>query len=708
LWGIETRNCHYKMKSATVEELAFFLNKDFDAKRPAPIFFLGAGASYTGGIPLASEIIQEIINGYSDYPSVQNLEPARRSYPNLMDAIGTDARNELLRGYIDKAKINVTHVYLAQMMIKGYADHVLTVNFDNLMLRALALFNEFPATYDLAILKDLTTTTPKKGSVVYLHGQHHGLWLLNTDAEMRRPGVHESITAFFHSIKDRPWIFIGYSGEDPIFNLILSLGNFDKGLYWVSYLQNPPCGDVCTKLLSAPDKNAKIIAGYDADAFVLKLSIALGLKQPDIFDKPFSALKTVLNNVVDIKDEEHLIPVKIRFDIAMKQVQTAINFFELGDVLEIENQKEQIIDILKKDVINLGLTRDFNESQILPLETRSKSLNNEAINLLVAWLYVDLGDRSVGLAFNPNETDKDQRFNEAYAQYQHALEVYHKMHEALNHWGNALTDQADTKAGLDAEALYLEAADKYKRALIIKPKFADAYYNWGIALGKMAKSGPAEKAEQIVDESIDKYRKATEINPNHHEAFHNWGNALGDIAIKATDNRSDKLFHEVVSKYQKAIEIKPDKSESYYNWGTFLGQMAKKKTGNEADILFASAYEKFELAIKFQPNMHLAYGNWSTFLIFQSHLKKTDEAHSILLEALAKARKSYEFGGKCYNIGCVHALFGEKDEALEWLNNSLENKDVTAQFVNHNDPDWNSLKDDSDFISLIASYSSNV
>ncbi|MFT5748756.1 MAG: hypothetical protein ACI93S_000002 [Ancylomarina sp.] len=85
-----------------------------------------------------------------------------------MECLLPNQRDKLLKGYIDEAKINVTHIYLAQLLKNGYADYVLTVNFDNLMLRALALFNEFPSTYDMAILKDITTTKFKEKSVVYL------------------------------------------------------------------------------------------------------------------------------------------------------------------------------------------------------------------------------------------------------------------------------------------------------------------------------------------------------------------------------------------------------------------------------------------------------------------------------------------------------------------------------------------------------------
>jgi len=209
------------MKIATIEEFAYLMQQAKKEGLPQPIVFLGAGASKTGGVPLASEIIKDILEKHKKNPKIQELKKETKTYAQLMECLTPFERNALLKGYIDKAKINVTHIYLAQLIIEGYVDYVLTVNFDNLMLRALALFNNFPATYDMAILKDLTTTSFKEKSVVYLHGQHHGLWLLNTAEEMAK--VKEIIPPILHGIKNqRPWIFIGYSGEDPIFEHVLN------------------------------------------------------------------------------------------------------------------------------------------------------------------------------------------------------------------------------------------------------------------------------------------------------------------------------------------------------------------------------------------------------------------------------------------------------------------------------------------------------
>lgn len=39
-----------------------------------------------------------------------------------MECLAPFERDELLKEYISKAKINVTHIYLAQLMINGYVE----------------------------------------------------------------------------------------------------------------------------------------------------------------------------------------------------------------------------------------------------------------------------------------------------------------------------------------------------------------------------------------------------------------------------------------------------------------------------------------------------------------------------------------------------------------------------------------------------------
>ena len=105
-----------------------------------------------------------------------------------MGALNPSDRNDLIKDYVSNARVNITHICLAQLIEEDFVDYILTVNFDNLILRSLSMSNIFPPTYDIAILNELTTTKFPEKSVIYLHGQHHGLWLLNTKEEMKKVG----------------------------------------------------------------------------------------------------------------------------------------------------------------------------------------------------------------------------------------------------------------------------------------------------------------------------------------------------------------------------------------------------------------------------------------------------------------------------------------------------------------------------------------
>jgi tetratricopeptide (TPR) repeat protein len=490
------------MKDCTIEKLAYRLKQAKEQNLPQPIVFLGAGASKTGEIPLAGEIITDILEHFKENPDIKDLQDENKTYPKLMDLLTPFERNKLLKGYIDRAKINVTHIYLAQLMEKGYVDYVLTVNFDNLMLRALALYNIFPPTYDMAILKDLTTTNFKEKSVLYLHGQHHGLWLLNTPEEMDK--VREYIPPILKSIaNERPWIFVGYSGEDPIFNHIVNLGRFDNGLYWVCYKDNIPGERVCTHLLDKPLTNAFIIKGYDADSLMLKLNQELDLPQPLIIDKPFTSLKNSLENIVDIDEEEHFKDVKERLEIVKNQVNTAINQFEKGVIQTERNLKKKAdINRLKKAIIDKRVKGEYDETEIASIEKRISELNNTELNEQLANLYSD--------------------------------------------WGRTIRAEARRRKD---EALYWQSFEKYEKATSLNPKHDTAFYNWGNAIAGLAS---LKSDETLYKQSFEKYEKAASLNQTDIDTFDNWGIAILKLARLKKDSA---LYRASIEKFKKAIEL---------------------------------------------------------------------------------------------------------------------------------------------------------
>ena len=628
------------MRELTIEHLAYLLKEAKENNKPQPIFFLGAGASRSGNIPLTQEIIDDILNKHPNSPFIKGLDEEQRTYANLMNCLTPHERNELLKGYIDKAKINVTHIYLAQLLQEGFVDYILTVNFDNLMLRALAMFNIFPSTYDMAILKDLTTTTFKEKSVVYLHGQSHGLWLLNTPEEMSK--VKTIIPRIFDSIKnERPWIFIGYSGEDPVFEHIKKLGRFDNSLYWITYNDESPKPQV-EKFISDPHTNAFLIKGYDSDSFMLKLNSELGLDQPRIVDKPFTALQEMLQEIVDIDEKEHFQGVKERLEIAKRQVSEAIQQYEVGDVKTDTNSIGLEIDKLKKEIINLVIVKDYDKEKISNIEEKVMRTNDNTLHDLLSGVYNNWGIDLKNLAKSKEGEETEKLYQQAFEKYEKAVEIKPDKHEAYNNWGIALCNLAKIREGEEAEKLYQQAFEKYEKAVEIKPDMYEAYNNWGITLRNLGKSKEGEEEEKLYQQAIEKYEKAVEIKPDMYEAYNNWGNALRDMAASKGGEEADKLYRQAVEKYKKGVEIKPDMHEAYNSWGIALKNLAASKEGEEAEKLYQQAIEKYEKAVEIKPDMYEAYNNWGIALGDMAASKEGEEADELYQQAFEKYEKAIE------------------------------------------------------------------
>ncbi|WP_419768451.1 TPR end-of-group domain-containing protein [Arcobacter sp.] len=636
------------MQESTIEELAYLLKEAKKGNINQPIVFLGAGASKSGGIPLAGDIVSDILKDYKDNPTVKKDKD--KSYTSLMNCLLPQQRNNLLKGYIDNAKINVTHIYLAQLIKNDFIDYVLTVNFDNLMLRALALYNIYPPTYDMAVLKDLTTSTFPKKSVVYLHGQHHGLWLLNTDEELKK--VNEVIPPILNSIKDRPWIFVGYSGNDPIFKHLIKLGRFDNGLYWVSYKDSIPSDCILENLLEKENTNSYLIKGFDSDSFMIKLNSELKLDQPEILEEPFTFLQKSLDNIVDIEDEENFKGVKERLEIVKKQVNEAIDIYEKGNSSK-KNTKEEIdIDLLKKEIIDILLSYNFDENKINKLLLKVKKVNNFEINNLTSNLFNLWGINIKKVAESKND---EKLYKEAFKKYKKASELNPKDDSIFNNWGNALCNLTKSK---NDEKLYKEAFEKYKKASELNPKDDFIFYNWGNALYNLAKS---KNDEKLYEEAFEKYKKASELNPKDDSIFNNWGSALSDLAESKND---EKLYEEAFEKYKKASELNPKDDSIFNNWGSALSDLAESKNDEK---LYKEAFEKYKKASELNPKDDSIFNNWGSALY---NLAKSKNDENLYKEAFEKYKKASELNPKddsiFYNWGTTLSNLAESknDENL--------------------------------------------
>ena len=666
-----------KEESIDIELLAYNI-KEAKSKGKGTIVFLGAGASKTAGIPTAKEIIADILNkrSYNKNPKIKALSPdEKKDYATVMACLQPHQRKELFANYINNSKVNVTHIYLAHLVKEGYVDYIFTPNFDDLMLKALGLFNIYPPVYDLAMLDTLNTTALDKQAVVYLHGRHNGIWQLNTLEEMSK--VNGICSRLFNKVEDSPWLVIGYNGSDKIFDHICGLGRFNYGLYWVGLLDNDPSERVCTKLLDKENTNAYLLKGYDSDSFMIKLHNQLGIKEhPLVFDKPFSHLEALLSNIVDIGDKEEFRSVRERFDISKKHVKDAIGRYEKNK----SGGKKLESDKLHKEILDLIATENFEENKVADLEKRIEGSGDAKAREL-------LGNLAFSMAFKIKEKDEKSLLKKIDL-YKKAAELNSNNSSVYNNLGIALFNLAKLK---NDQQLYQEAIKEFEKAEELNPNNSSVYNNWGTALADLAK---LKSDQQLYQKAINKYKKAEELNPNDSSIYYNWGTALADLAKLKSDQQ---LYQKAIEKFEKAAELDPNKSNIYYNWGTVLYELAKLKSDQQ---LYQKAINKYKKAEELNPNNSSVYNNWGLALADLAKLKSDQQLYQ---KAIEKYKKAEELGGRVYNLACAYALTNKKQEALDVLNKSFTRQEITVDDALADD-DWEAYLSDLDFITLIDKY----
>jgi hypothetical protein len=242
------------------------------------MFWLGAGVSATAGIPMAGGMVDRLLDRlwrdgqtstslrpYSDLSTKDQLE--RRAevrrwaidkglvrahmgggdwghlYSHCLGLLGGEAaRQEFIVECVQegKGRLNCAHLYLAQLMYCRFVKIVLTTNFDDLLLRALNLYWEYPAVLDADSSLQLEAKESKFLQVAYLHGKLTSYRQRHTKSEVKK--TIPAFEGFLHqSLQRRGLVVTGYRGGDEtpmamLCNVLRKRGaGPGHGLYWCSY-----------------------------------------------------------------------------------------------------------------------------------------------------------------------------------------------------------------------------------------------------------------------------------------------------------------------------------------------------------------------------------------------------------------------------------------------------------------------------------------
>ncbi|SFB78804.1 TPR repeat-containing protein [Flexibacter flexilis DSM 6793] len=395
------------------------------------------------------------------------------------------------------------------------------------------------------------------------------------------------------------------------------------------------------------------------------------------------------------------------------------------DTDEVKKLKEQLAEAEKKlaEPSNHSLKEELvKKNRLLEIEALkyfSKgivfSISNEYLNASSAYksaiklkpdyheAFNNLGNALVNLGKSKSGKEAEGLYGQAITQYEKAIKLKPDYHEAFNNLGSALGNLGKTKSGKEAEDLYRQAIAKYENAITLKPDNHEAFNNLGNALGDLGKSKSGKEAKDLYRQAIAKIENAIALKPDFHEAFNNLGVALAYLGKSKSGKEAEDLYRQAITNYKKAIALKPDYHEAFINLGNALGYLGQSKSGKEAEDLYRQSITKYDKAIALKPDNHDAFNNLGTALWYLGQSKSDKEAEDLYGQAIAEYEKAIEYGGSSYNLSCLYALRGDKNNALKYLAMSLSNNEIKVEFV-EKDTDWSHYLYDKDFISVLNKF----
>lgn len=509
----------------------------------ATALLVGAGISASAGIPMAGKIADDIRRDprYNYRLDDLQMNPELGDYNSLMRALTYKQREELLRGYIDEAKINLAHLYIGMLIKEGYVSSVLTTNFDPLLVRTMALFNQHIYVYDLANIRDYVSDSVMYPNIFYLHGQGHAFLMLNTPDELQLPGKYFS-TLVNDMMQRHFFLVVGYSGlSDFIFDKLCTFPRYSSDLIWVGYKSEQAPNHVRQQLCNKD--SVRYINSNGADSFFRDLVNELGIDTPPFLERPFEYLKSLLSNIGDLQYDDGSELQK--FDLLkqpLRKIEMAIELVEKGEVKNIDDDlKKMVVGKLENELMSLHLQSRYDD--IIARAEEIKSYNNASLNEQLIRAY----SVKAGKLFEEGDVEEGERH------YALAQALMSDNYAGYYNWG---TDLVKTALQRDSnETLFRRAFEKFSWALKVNPDGYHALANWGNGLLRSyAKTG----YKPYLTESIEKMEAANALAPHICDYSLACAAALQNQTEKAFELLESSFSNKTVNDTRPQIEKDPD------------------------------------------------------------------------------------------------------------------------------------------------------
>lgn len=347
------------------------------------VFLIGAGCSFSAGIPLAADIakscVLELANKYSQGRVTLDDPEIALNWLLENDHVGSDWNakkpawgslygkifGEHFQSDIDQKRIindaiakgnnriNWAHICLGELVRRGYVHTVLTTNFDQLVLRGIIKAGIIPVIADGIESLTRIDSRPQTPQVVHIHGSMHTYSVRNSVQAVTEIGNKLPVEGMMYSLlKDSKLLVVaGYAGgEEAVMDLLIkSATHFDNMVvYWATYGTDYESLSNRAKELMGKGNYKFVMTKCDADSFFAEIMEGLGIGVPDWMDEPVNSLLEQSNEFAETKNP----------DIKIKIENHQSNIRKLEDCWESERLSTNVHD----EIASLRLEGKFSEA----------------------------------------------------------------------------------------------------------------------------------------------------------------------------------------------------------------------------------------------------------------------------------------------------------------------------------------------------------
>ncbi|HEV2913877.1 MAG TPA: tetratricopeptide repeat protein [Pyrinomonadaceae bacterium] len=560
--------------------------------------FLGAGASKSSGVPLASEMISEWRRmayedrapAGADFDAWCKEQPwcgKDEEYSRLFEMLFPNerARQKYIEPKVEAAFPSWCYLYLASIVQAGYFNVIFTTNFDDLMNDALTMYlgyNPVVCAADSEVMSISVTTDRAK--IIKLHGDYLFKRLKNTVEELEEldPNMESKFREFG---KQCGMVVIGYAGRDQstmhvLEEIMKDESAFPNGIFWGVRPNDQPSERV-KKLATTFRKRFHLFHCQDFDLFMSHLHTTLKLNLPQTVLQPYDALRGNIGRLVEKATDNQLGEPSIREHI-QKLKQELNRSWAKADLTDF--------DLLEAQVA-LG-RRDYKTA--ISYVTRYCQERPNDPSALTTW-----GD---ALAIQGEEEDSEAAFQEAAARWTEAIRLNPQAlppRYSLARYYARAQKTAEGVAACEGLLKLVPNDHAVRRNLIMLYSSSSRYGDALREVDKLLARDPeaadlhalkANVLEQrgLIMESLDEIKRAVALDPK---------NAMYHFSLANSLTRLGRL-DEAAFEFNQAIQLDP-------NTLSYRLQIANFYSMRQQPML---ALQHMEAAVAIEPNSAEAHG----------------------------------------------------------------------------------------------------